>query len=131
MRNRQMIVHWLMANTEAIEKTKQDGKTYLRVKDIEAWHVGVSRLLREVQRIKSEADRPAAEQLFEMYGIHIDTELRDEVVARFERLNQPSYTAFVMPKLTAHRDADENIVGVTVSYPQDIEAQMLEWSARK
>ena len=131
MRNRQMIVHWLMANTEAIERITKDGKTYLRVKDVEAWHVGVGRLLREVQRIKSEADRPAAQELFETYGINIDTELRDEVVARFEKLDQPSYTAFVMPKLTPTRDEQGNIVDVVVSYPLDLEEQMLEWSGRK
>ena len=28
MRNRQMIVHWLMANTNAIEVRRRDGKTY-------------------------------------------------------------------------------------------------------
>ena len=28
MRNRQLIVHWLMANTKAIEKRTRDGKTY-------------------------------------------------------------------------------------------------------
>jgi dipeptidyl-peptidase-3 len=131
MRNRQMIVNWLMANTEAIEKTKRDGKTYLRVKDVEAWHVGVGRLLREVQRIKSEADRPAAQELFETYGIHIDTDLRDEVLQRYEQLDQPSYTAFVMPKLTTLRNDQGAITDVTVSYPMDIEAQMLEWSGRR
>ena len=30
MRNRQMIVHWLLANTEAIEIASRDGKTLLR-----------------------------------------------------------------------------------------------------
>ena len=131
MRNRQMIVHWLMANTDAIENTKRDGKTYLRVKDVEAWHVGVGRLLREVQRIKSEADRPAAQELFESYGIHIDTELRAEVLKRYEQLDQPSYTAFVMPKLTAQRNDEGEIADITVSYPLDIETQMLQWSGRR
>ncbi len=66
-------------------------RAYYRVVDVEAWHVGVGRLLREVQRIKSEADRPAAQQLFEKYGIHIDTELRDEVLDRFASwISRPS-----------------------------------------
>lgn len=131
MRNRQMIVRWLMANTNAIQEVKNNGKTYWRVKDVDAWHVGVGRLLREVQRIKSETDRPAARELFETYGIHIDTKLRDEVLDRFEKLDQPSYTAFIMPKLTAEYDTDGRMRDVTVSYPQDIETQMLEWSGRK
>jgi dipeptidyl-peptidase III len=51
MRNRQMIVHWLMANTKAIETRKRDGKTFRE---------GVGRLLAEVQRIKGEGDYGAA-----------------------------------------------------------------------
>lgn len=131
MRNRQMIVHWLMKNTDAIDKVRRDGKTYLRVADVETWHRGVGQLLAEVQRIKSEADRPAAMKLFETYGIHIDTELRDEVLERFEALDQPAFTGFVMPELTATRNADGEITDVTVSYPLDLEHQMLRWSGRR
>ena len=130
MRNRQMIVHWLMENTDAIERVTKDGKTYFRVVDVEAWHIGVGRLLREVQRIKSEADRTAAEKLFETYGIHIDEALRDEVLRRYETLDQPAYTGFVMPKLTAQRNEDGSITDVLISYPQNLRQQMLEWSGR-
>ena len=52
-----------------------------------------------MQRIKSEGDYAAAQALFETYGVHFDPELRDEVVARVDRLKLPSYTGFVMPKL--------------------------------
>ena len=131
MRNRQMIVHWLMDNTDAIERVTRDGKTYLRVVDVDAWHIGIGRLLHEVQRIKSEADRPAAAKLFEDYGIHIDTKLRDEVVERFESLDRPSYRGYVMPQLTPKRDDAGNITDVTISYPLDLETQMLEWSGRR
>ena len=54
-----------------------------------------------MQRIKAEGDYAAAKKLFETYGVHFDPTLRDEVVARVERLNLPSYTGFVMPKLDA------------------------------
>ena len=33
MRNRQMIIHWLMANTKAIESAQRDGKTYYVMTD--------------------------------------------------------------------------------------------------
>ena len=56
MRNRQMIVHWLMANTKAIEKRTRDGKTYYVMVDAKAFREGVGTLLAEVQRIKSEGD---------------------------------------------------------------------------
>ena len=57
----------------------------------------MGRLLAEVQRIKSEGDRKAAEGLFENYGIRFDPKLRDEVVARWDKLDRPSYMGFVMP----------------------------------
>lgn len=129
MRNRQMVVHWLMDHTQAIEKRQRDGKTYLIVVDPEAFHDGVGQLLAEVQRIKSEGDFDAARALFETYGIHFDPKLRDEVVARVAELNMPSYTGFVMPKLEPVRGADGRILDVKISYPQDLERQMLEFSA--
>ena len=128
MRNRQMIVHWLLANTAAIEKRVRDGKTYYVVVDVQAFRDGVGGLLAEVQRVKSEGDYAAAQALFETYGIHFDPALRDEVVARVKALNLPSYTGFVMPKLTAVTDASGKITDVTVSYPMDLTKQMLEYS---
>jgi dipeptidyl-peptidase III len=128
MRNRQMIVRWLMANTKAIEERTRDGKTYLVMVDARAFREGAGRLLAEVQRIKSEGDYAAAKKLFETYGVHFDPTLRDQVVARVDRLNLPSYTGFVMPKLTPVTDAGGAITDVTISYPQDLTKQMLEYS---
>ena len=82
-----------------------------------------------MQRIKSEGDYAAARRLFEEYGVHFDPTLRDEVVARVDRLKLPSYTGFVMPRLEARRDAGGAIVDVEISYPCDLESQMLEYSA--
>lgn len=130
MRNRQMIVHWLMVNTDSIEVKRRAGKTYYVVVDVAEWKKGVGRLLAEVQRTKSEGDRKAAERLFENHGIRFDPKLRDEVVARYEKLDRPSYTGFVMPKLTPALDENGKIKDVHVSYPMDLESQMLEWSGR-
>ncbi len=129
MRNRQMIVRWLMANTAAIESRTRDGRTYYVVTDVAAFREGVGRLLAEVQRIKAEGDYPAAKTLFESYGVHFDSKLRDEVVARVERLDLPSYTGFVMPELAPVYDADGRIADVGISYPLDLTAQMLALSA--
>ncbi len=128
MRNRQMIVRWLMANTTAIEERTRDGKTYLVMVDTAVFREGVGRLLAEVQRIKSEGDYEAAKALFETHGVHFDPALRDQVVRRVEALNLPSYSGFVMPKLTAVTGADGAITDVTISYPMDLTAQMLEYS---
>jgi dipeptidyl-peptidase-3 len=131
MRNRQMIVRWLMANTKAIEQRTRDGKTYLTMVDVKAFRDGVGKLLAEVQRIKSEGDAAAAAKLFDTHGIHFDPKLRDEVVKRVDALNLPSYSGFVQPKLTAVRDASGTITDVTISYPQDLTTQMLEFSGAK
>jgi dipeptidyl-peptidase-3 len=131
MRNRQMVVRWLMANTKAIEQRQRDGKTYYVVVDTKAFRDGVGRLLADVQRIKSEGDFAAAKTLFETYGIHFDPTLRDEVVRRVDALQLPSYTGFVMPKLTPVTAADGSITDVTISYPMDLTTQMLEYAARR
>ena len=128
MRNRQMIVRWLTANTRAIEERTRDGKRYLVMVDPAAFREGVRRLLEEVQRIKSEGDAGAAATLFDTYGIHFDAALRDQIVARVDKLKLPSYTGFVQPKLEAVRDADGTIRDVTITYPRDLTRQMLEYS---
>jgi len=129
MRNRQMIVRWLMANTKAIDTRTRDGKTYFVMVDPQAYREGVGRLLAEVQRIKAEGDYAAAKLLFETYGVHFDPKLRDEVVARVDRLQLPSYTGFVMPKLEAVTGPSGGVTDVTISYPRDLSRQMLEYSA--
>jgi dipeptidyl-peptidase III len=129
MRNRQLIVRWLMANTTAIEARTRDGKTYYVMTDAQAFRDGVGRLLGDIQRIKGEGDYEAARALVETFGVHFDPALRDEVVARVDRLGLPSYTGFVMPRLDAVRNDAGDIVDVTISYPLDLTEQMLEYSA--
>jgi dipeptidyl-peptidase-3 len=131
MRNRQMIVRWLMANTKAIEQRMRDGKTYLVMVDAKAFRDGVGKLLAEVQRIKSEGDYAAAAKLFDTYGVHFDPTLRDEVVARVDKLNLPSFSGFVQPKLEPVMDAAGKISDVKISYPQDLTTQMLEYDGVK
>jgi dipeptidyl-peptidase-3 len=129
MRNRQAIVHWLMAHTAAIEIRSRDGHTYYVVVDVDAFHHGVARLLEEVQRIKSEGDYDAARTLFETYGVHFDAALRDEIVARVDRLKLPSYTGFVMPRLQPVYDSEGSVTDAEISYPCDLMTQMLEFTA--
>ena len=127
MRNRQMIVRWLMAHSTAIEERKRGSRTYYVMVDAAAFREGVGRLLAEVQRIKAEGDYDAAKALFETYGIHFDPELRDEVLIRVTRLGMPSYTGFVQPRLEPVTGRDGSISDVTISYPMDLTAQMLEY----
>jgi dipeptidyl-peptidase-3 len=130
MRNRQAIVHWLIAQTNAIDVRRREGKTYYVMVDAAAFRDGVGRLLGEIQRIKSEGDYDAARAFFETYGVHFDPALRDEIVARVDELNLPSYTGFVQPRLDAVTGPDGRIRDVRISYPLDLERQMLEYSGK-
>jgi dipeptidyl-peptidase-3 len=131
MRNRQMIVGWLIANSTAIEVRRREAKTYYVVADVKAFQRDCGRLLGEVQRIKSDGDYEAAKALFETHGVHFDPALRDEVVARVDHLQMPSYTGFVQPRLEAVRDGQGTITDVRISYPLDLATQMLEYSGRR
>jgi hypothetical protein len=122
------ITGWLIAHRSAIDVRKRDGKTYYVMVDAAAFRHGAGRLLAEVQRIKAEGDYAAAKSLFDTYGVHFDATLRDEVVSRVDALNLPSYTGVVMPRLTPRFDGGE-IVDIDISYPLDLETQMLEYSA--
>jgi dipeptidyl-peptidase III len=131
MRNRQAIVHWLMAHTTAIDINTRDAKTHYVLGDAAAFRAGVAELLGEVQRIKSEGDYQAAKTLFETYGVHFDASLRDEIVSRLDQLKLPSYTGFVMPQLQAVYASDGSITDVDISYPCDFSGQMLEFSEER
>jgi dipeptidyl-peptidase III len=131
MRNRQAIVHWLLANTDALSVRVREGKTYHVLESVERFRAGVGEMLREVQRIKSEGDYASAKAIFETYGVHFDPELRNQIVRRVEALNLPSYTAFVMPTLTPVTNAGGQIVDVQISYCLDFATQMLEYSAER
>lgn len=128
MRNRQMIILWLIDNTDAIEIRDRDGKTFYVMTDAEAFREGVAELLAEVQRIKSEGDYEAAKALFDSYGIRFDTALRDQVLSRVDALNLPTTTAFVMPRLRPKYGDDGQISDVEISYPMNLETQMLEYA---
>jgi dipeptidyl-peptidase-3 len=130
MRNRQLVVRWLMANTHAVQERWRDGKTFYVVTDVHAFHEGTGRLLAEVQRIKSQGDVEAARALVEAYGVHFEAALRDEIVSRVQRIGLPSYTGFVMPTLEPVHGADGQITNVRISYSLDFTKQMLEYSGK-
>lgn len=130
MRNRQLIVRWLMKHTHAVQERWRDGKTFYVVTDVHGFHDGVGRLLGEVQRIKSQGDVEAARALVDTYGTHFDPALRDEIVVRVQRVDLPSYTGFVMPTLDPVHGADGQITNVRISYPLDLTRQMLEYAGK-
>jgi dipeptidyl-peptidase-3 len=128
-RNRQLIVNYIMDKTGAIQKIERNGKTYLLLKDFEQMRKGVGMLLAELMRIKAEGDYTAIKALVDRYGVHFDPKLRDQVVARYEKLGIPRYWAGVNSDLAAQFDAAGKIRAVTISYPRDFVKQQLGYAA--
>jgi dipeptidyl-peptidase-3 len=129
MKNRQLIVHYIMKKSDAIAVEKRDGKTYYRITDYDRMHAAVGNLLAEIMRIKAEGDLKGAQQLVDTYGLKVDPALRDEVQERVKSLDSPAYTGFVMPVLTPVMDPEGKITDVTATYPLSLADQMLSWSA--
>ncbi len=129
MKNRQLIVHYIMKNSDAVVAEKRDGKTYYRITDYDKMRVQVGKLLAEIMRIKAEGDLKAAGELVNGYGLKVDIGLRDEIQERVKSLDAPSYTGFVQPVLTPVMDPEAKIVDITVSYPLSLADQMLSYSA--
>jgi dipeptidyl-peptidase-3 len=128
-RNRQMIVNYIMEKTGAIERVERDGKSYMVVKDFNKMREGVRMLLAELMRIKGEGDYEAIKALVDKYGVHFDPKLRDQVVARYQRLSLPTYWAGINPELKATFGTGGEINRVEMSYPRDFMRQQLGYSA--
>lgn len=131
MRNRAMIANWAYQHGKAdkvIELYKKNGKTYVRINDYEALHKLFGELLREVQRVKSEGDFEGARRLVETYGVKVDPELHQEVLARYKALNLAPYKGFINPVYTAKRNQKGEITDVSVSYGEGYASQMLRYS---
>ena len=128
-RDRALISNYIADKTGAIEMRKRDGKTFLVVKDYRRMREGVGMLLAELMRIKGEGDYEAIRKLIDKYGVHFDPKLRDEVVARYARLNLPTYFSGVNADLTAQFDGKGQVTKVEISYPRDQVKQQLGYSA--
>jgi dipeptidyl-peptidase III len=127
-RDRQLIARYIMDKTGAIVLEKRGGKTDVRVTDYKKMRQGVGMLLAELMRIKAEGDYGAIKALIDKYGVHFDPALRDEVVARYQKLNLPTYWTGINSDLTAELDKQGNVVKVDVSYPRDFVKQQLSYS---
>jgi dipeptidyl-peptidase III len=123
-RNRQLIVNYIQDKTGAIATVEKNGKTYLALQDFEKMRRGVGMLLAELMRIKAEGDYAAIKALVDKYGVHFNPKLRDQVVARYQKLNLPSYWCGINADLQMSPDHK-----VSMSYPKDFVKQQLSYSA--
>ena len=133
MRNRQTIAAWVFEKGKAsrvIERIQKEGKTYFVIRDYEALRELFARLLAEVQRIKSEGDYEAARDLIETYGVKVDPELHQEVLARYEALGVAPYAGFINPQYKPIQK-EGKIIDVEISYPTDFLEQMMEYGEMK
>jgi dipeptidyl-peptidase III len=129
-RDRQSIAHYIADKVPgSIEQFKRDGKTYVRVTDYQKMRQGVGMLLAELMRIKAEGDYDAIKALVDKYGVHFDPAVRDEVLARYQKLKLPTYFAGVNAHLTASFGKNGEVEKVEISYLDDPVKQYLHYGA--
>jgi dipeptidyl-peptidase III len=129
-RDRQLIVNYIRDRVPgSIKQFDRDGKTYLQVQDYQKMRQGVGILLAELMRIKAEGDYDTIKLLVDKYGVHFDPTLRDQVVARFKKLNTPAYWAGINSSLTPQFSSGGKIQNVTLSYRADVSQQYLAYGA--
>jgi dipeptidyl-peptidase-3 len=129
-RDRQLIAHYIADKVPgSIEQFTRDGKTYVHVADYQKMRQGVGMLLAELMRIKAEGDYDAIKALVDKYGVHFDPALRDQVLARYQKLNLPTYFAGMNARLTARFAKNGEVEKVEITYLQDPVRQYLGYGA--
>ena len=127
MRNRQMVAQWayeMGMEDSVIVRKERFGKTYFVIQDYQKLREIFGMQLRELQRIKSEGDFNAGQELVETYGVKVDSKLHLEVLDRYASLDIAPYGGFINPVLKPVTEGGR-IIDVKVEYPQDFTEQML------
>jgi dipeptidyl-peptidase-3 len=133
MRNRQWVSAWVFEKGKeegVIEKVSRDGKTYYDIKNYDRLRELFGELLKETQRIKSEGDYEAAQNLVENYGVKVDQEIHKEVLERNAQFKSPPYSGFVNPVLVPEMDEQGEIISIKIEQPKDFATQMLQYTER-
>lgn len=131
MRNRQLIANWILEKgkkDKVVELVKKNGKTFVKINDYKKMRTLIGQLLSEIQRIKSEGDYKAGNDLVQKYAVKVDPKLHKEVLNRYSKLNIPPYRGFINPVYTPVTDDKGEIIDITISYPEDYTQQMLRLS---
>ncbi|RKN81639.1 dipeptidyl-peptidase 3 family protein [Ulvibacterium marinum] len=133
MVNRQWVSAWAFEKGQAdnvIEKVERDGKTFYNINDYAKLRNLFGELLKEAQRIKSEGDFKAAQDLVEGYGVKVDQDLHAQVLERNTQFKSAPYSGFVNPVLEPQTNASGEIVDVEVKQPKSFTDQMLDYAER-
>jgi len=126
-RSRLLVANYLI-EAGAFERIQQNGHWYIVVKDYDQAHAAVGKLLAEIMRIKATGDYEAGKALVSKYGVHFDPAVRDDVVARYKKLQIPIYLSGIYADLAPVKDKSGKVTGVAISYPRNFLAQQLAWA---
>ena len=88
----------------------------------------MGKLLAEVMRIKATGDYAGGKALVDKYGVHFDPAVRDDVAARYKKLQLPIYSSGIYADLAPVKDKAGKVTDVAISYPRDFLAQQLAWA---
>lgn len=131
MRNRQLIARYILDNghkDRVVELVKKKGKTYIKINDYAKMRALIAQLLAEVQRITSEGDYKAANELVKKYAVKVDQNLHKEVLQRFATLNIPPYRGFINPVYKQIFNNEGVLVDIVPDYSETYPQQMLRLS---
>ncbi len=131
MRNRQLICRWVFEGgkeQKVVEFVCLNDKTYVKINDYQALRGLFGRLLKEIQRIKSEGDLEAARDLVENFGVKVDRILHVEILERFKKLDLAPYSGFLNPVYELKTWPCGKPSDVLIRYEEDYTAQMLRYS---
>jgi dipeptidyl-peptidase-3 len=126
-RARLLVANYLIA-AGALQRVQKDGHWYVEVKDYDQAHQAVGKLLAEIMRIKGTGDYDGIKALVDKYGVHFDPAMRDDVVARYKKLDIPIFSSGVFADLAPVKDKAGKVTDIAISYPRDFLAQQLAWA---
>ncbi len=133
MRNRALIARWCFEQGKdkgIIRQFSKGGKTYFLIQDFESLQHLFGILLAEIQRIKSEGDFHAAQNLVETYGVQVDRLLHAEVLERYKKLNLAPYSGFVNPTYVPVLADDGKIMDIQIHYSASFAEQMMLYAQK-
>ena len=127
-----LISNWVLQNGQAenvVELKQKDGKTFVVVNDYDKLRNLFGQLLSEIQRIKSEGDFNAAQNMIDTYAVKVDPARHNEILARYKSLNLAPYRGFVNPVMEEVKNANGEVVDIKISYDEDYATQMMRYSS--
>lgn len=131
MRNRQLISRWVLEAgmlEQVVELVTDKQKTFVKINDYRKLRRLFGQLLKEIQRIKSEGDFIAAQEIVETYGVKVDKQLHHEILERFRKLDLAPYAGFLNPVYELKMWPCGTPYDVSIRYDEDYATQMLRYS---